>query len=373
MLGFDGGCGTCSRLARELVELSAGQLTARSLRSAEVGLWREQALGAGAPWAPTLFAVAGDEVQAWTGSAMAWRLTRLLGVGKMWQVAQIMGDLMDRPMVADPGRRRMVRQGFAGAAAGFALLAGGAKLSPLAGLAQEPTPEPTPVIDPEEPPIEGDGSRKVDGWSWSRIEGGVFDRFAERARSDRPWRMLFDYFEGEDKWVRDGRAALQFRKEDRFVRKTYLAKFKNRESGQPANVIFGVESGGKTWAIAHVFRQNHVVEHVFVQNGNLRTRPAKDAPDVQGDAGAAWPGECTFGRIGCLGSLYVSGPNGCVNQCGEIITVCGGGGALLAGPGGAALGGMGCGYTCTSPCVEEKAEEPGSCVEYYESGGPGPC
>lgn len=64
VLGFDGGCGTCRTLAQDLVELSAGKLTARSLRSAQVQVWRAQALGSDAPWAPTLFAVDTDRVRA---------------------------------------------------------------------------------------------------------------------------------------------------------------------------------------------------------------------------------------------------------------------------------------------------------------------
>ncbi len=87
ILGFDGDCATCAQLAAEVARLADGRLTVRSLREPEVAAWRVQALGPDAPWTPTLFRIAGDQVQAWTGRQMAWQLARLLGPGRALTLA----------------------------------------------------------------------------------------------------------------------------------------------------------------------------------------------------------------------------------------------------------------------------------------------
>mgnify|MGYP006890188268 CR=1 FL=1 len=49
VLGFDGNCTGCRRVADEVESLSNGRLTARSLRDPEVTSWRTTALGQDAP------------------------------------------------------------------------------------------------------------------------------------------------------------------------------------------------------------------------------------------------------------------------------------------------------------------------------------
>lgn len=80
VLGFDGGCVTCSDLAERISEQVGGRLEVRSLHHPQVEHWREQALGEHAPWAPTLLEVGGPrEIRAWTGPRMVVRLARALG------------------------------------------------------------------------------------------------------------------------------------------------------------------------------------------------------------------------------------------------------------------------------------------------------
>lgn len=124
-LGFDGECCTCSGLARRIVELADHKLIIVSLASREARHWRKQALGPDAPWLPTLFAINGDLVQAWTGPAMALRLARLLGPSRSWQVVRLLGELrvpQNPSATVDPSRRRAVKAlGGAAIAVGIAL------------------------------------------------------------------------------------------------------------------------------------------------------------------------------------------------------------------------------------------------------------
>ena len=60
VLGFDGGCATCSDLAAKISERVGDKLEVRSLHHPQVGHWRERSLGKDAPWTPTLFEVTSD-------------------------------------------------------------------------------------------------------------------------------------------------------------------------------------------------------------------------------------------------------------------------------------------------------------------------
>ncbi len=92
VLGFDGGCATCSDLAERISEKVGGRLGVRSLHHPQVEHWREQALGKDAPWAPTLFEISGNRVvRAWTGWQMGVSLTRFLGPSDTWKIMQVLG------------------------------------------------------------------------------------------------------------------------------------------------------------------------------------------------------------------------------------------------------------------------------------------
>lgn len=100
VLGFDGGCATCSDLARRISESVGDKLEVRSLHHPQVEHWREMALGKDAPWAPTLFEVGSvGEVRAWTGPRMAVRLACALGPLSTWRVMKTLGQ-------AGPSRAR---------------------------------------------------------------------------------------------------------------------------------------------------------------------------------------------------------------------------------------------------------------------------
>lgn len=137
VLGFDNGCVTCSGLARQIEELSDRRLIARSLRELQVQQWRTQALGAGAPWLPTLFEVTDEKVRAWQGQRMAWQLSKLLGPRKMWQIAQLLGEIPVALQAApDPARRRFLKT-LGGVVLGVSVLSGTKALTPLAAIAAE--------------------------------------------------------------------------------------------------------------------------------------------------------------------------------------------------------------------------------------------
>lgn len=94
ILGFDGGCMTCSDLAKRIEEKVGDKLEIRSLHDPQMENWREQTLGEDAPWAPTLVEVGGVRgAQAWTGAGMAVRLGRALGLVSTWRVLQALGEL----------------------------------------------------------------------------------------------------------------------------------------------------------------------------------------------------------------------------------------------------------------------------------------
>jgi len=125
VLGFDGGCSECNELARRIAALSEGRVEIKSLNLAEVAAWREQALGSNVPWTPTLFAIKGGDVQAWTGSAMTWRLAQLVSPASAWSVVRLLRQLRDAQELDeadDPSRRRAIE--FTGkAAAALSLIA----------------------------------------------------------------------------------------------------------------------------------------------------------------------------------------------------------------------------------------------------------
>lgn len=126
ILGFDGDCLTCRQLAEEVARLAGGRLAVRSLREPEVAAWRVKALGADTPWAPTLFRVEGERVEAWTGRRLAWHLARLLGPGRALALAERLVALSGtaRPATASVTRRRVLGK-LGAAAVAFGLLASG--------------------------------------------------------------------------------------------------------------------------------------------------------------------------------------------------------------------------------------------------------
>ncbi|MCS7295003.1 MAG: Tat (twin-arginine translocation) pathway signal sequence domain-containing protein [Dehalococcoidia bacterium] len=138
-------------LAERIVELGGGRLVARSLREPEVAAWREQVLGARAPWEPVLLAVAGDRLQAYTGRRLVLQLVRLLGVRRGLALASELGTLAS-PVARGPvlTRRRALRR-LAGLGTALGLLASG-KLALPAGVHAEGAGEARPwcAVEPVE-------------------------------------------------------------------------------------------------------------------------------------------------------------------------------------------------------------------------------
>ena len=133
VLGFDAGCATCSDLALRLRQEVGEEIEVLSLGDSQVEGWRERALGEDAPWAPTLFEVRGDDVEAWTGWRMGAHLARLIGTGATWRVMQVLGEYdvvpttprMERvASVTDRFSRARFLKGVAGALLAASILSG---------------------------------------------------------------------------------------------------------------------------------------------------------------------------------------------------------------------------------------------------------
>lgn len=128
ILAFNASCALCKEVARRVDRASAGRLEVLPLGHEDVQRWRDQALGQGAPWAPTLLRVEGARVRAWTGVRMGPRLAMRLGPRRSVLVLHALGDQeperqTDGDQTEGPriGRRRVLRLG-AGAGIAAALL-----------------------------------------------------------------------------------------------------------------------------------------------------------------------------------------------------------------------------------------------------------
>lgn len=122
-LGYDSACSSCSSLREAVDEIAGGDLVTISLHDPIVTYWREKALGPDAPWAPTLFRVRGDRVEAWVGRRIALRLAAVLGPQKALRLARAVGEAANVSGEERNGiDRRAFLRGLGGVAAGVALL-----------------------------------------------------------------------------------------------------------------------------------------------------------------------------------------------------------------------------------------------------------
>lgn len=129
ILAFDASCGTCRRVAQMVACECKEKLDIRPLDDEDVRRWRQAALGADAPWAPTLIKVERGQAEAWTGLGMAIRLLRRLGPRATVRLLQKFGEQKRRsqdPIASDKGigRKDFLRLGT-GAVAAVALVAMG--------------------------------------------------------------------------------------------------------------------------------------------------------------------------------------------------------------------------------------------------------
>ncbi|WP_447034624.1 bacteriocin fulvocin C-related protein [Streptomyces sp. DSM 118878] len=126
ILAFDAGCRFCEEVADQVENSVDGTLTTAALTDPRIRALRVRALGEGAEWAPTLLAVDGDQVRAWTGAALSLRLARLLGPADSLRVVRALRGL---DTLRSPGRRGILKA-VPGLALGTFLVTGGLATSP---------------------------------------------------------------------------------------------------------------------------------------------------------------------------------------------------------------------------------------------------
>ncbi len=139
VLGYDGSCGTCSRMAVEIAEEVGEALEVMPLMAPDMRQWRDEVYGESPPWRPTLVQVDDrGQVRAWSGRKVAFVLPRLIGFRRSFKILRILGDLVHQRVPGqDSGqlsRASFVRAGL-GVVAGVSIL-GGAKLPAAAAAGQ---------------------------------------------------------------------------------------------------------------------------------------------------------------------------------------------------------------------------------------------
>ncbi|MFC9843848.1 bacteriocin fulvocin C-related protein [Streptomyces sp. NPDC060223] len=126
ILAFDADCRFCGEVVDRVRVSVDGTLTTAGLTEPRIRGLRARALGEGAAWAPTLLAVNGGQVRAWTGTALSLRLARLLGPADSLRVARALRDLD----ALRPPSRRGILKAVPGLALGTFLVTGGLAASP---------------------------------------------------------------------------------------------------------------------------------------------------------------------------------------------------------------------------------------------------
>ncbi|MCB5907841.1 bacteriocin fulvocin C-related protein [Streptomyces pinistramenti] len=126
ILAFDADCRFCEEVVDRVRVSVDGTLITAGLTEPRIRGLRARALGEGAEWAPTLLAVNGDQVRAWTGTALSLRLARLLGPSDSLRVVRALRDLD----VLRPPSRRGILKAVPGLALGTFLVTGGLAATP---------------------------------------------------------------------------------------------------------------------------------------------------------------------------------------------------------------------------------------------------
>ncbi|MGW1427852.1 bacteriocin fulvocin C-related protein [Streptomyces sp. NPDC002431] len=126
ILAFDADCPFCEEVVKQVRASVDDTLTPAGLTEPRVRELRARAMGERAEWAPTLLAVDGDRVRAWTGTALSVRLARLLGPADSLRVVRALRGL---DVLRSPSRRGILRA-VPGLALGAFLITGGLAASP---------------------------------------------------------------------------------------------------------------------------------------------------------------------------------------------------------------------------------------------------
>ncbi|WP_329191396.1 bacteriocin fulvocin C-related protein [Streptomyces sp. NBC_01435] len=132
ILAFDADCRFCEEVVDRVRVSVDGTLTTAGLTEPRIRGLRARALGERAEWAPTLLAVDGHQVRAWTGTALSLRLARLLGPSESLRVVRALRDLD----VLRPPSRRGILKAVPGLALGTFLVTGGLAASPAQAVAR---------------------------------------------------------------------------------------------------------------------------------------------------------------------------------------------------------------------------------------------
>ena len=308
LLGFDGGCPSCTKVAGRVEELSSGKVSARSLREHEVHHWLSDSLGEGARWAPTLFELTDTRVRAWQGWRMGWRLSRLLGPARTWHVLRALVDANDDDGAAAAlsGRRRFLRN-LSGAILAASVLSGATALTSLAAAA--------------------DGNKRKVLALETAGEGTRVDMLG-RARTDRRVRQLGDYLSNSG-YVAEGDSVFAARQDGQTLRTVAARKFTSATSGSTAYVALGIEASGQTWVGGVVSQNGHVSSTLGLSaNGAVTTTPVPQAAP-QTELHPLDPVSCFICQALVQGACGVDCGLACLIVCGgpedvPCLVVCGG-------------------------------------------------
>jgi len=118
---FNGSCGTCSQIAKQVEEEVDGILKVRSLAEVEI----QTILNSARPdwkWEPMVLEISddGENIQVYSGVMMRLRLIQLLGISRSWQVASLVHRAL-QPVYPFQERRRFLK--YTGSAvAGLAVI-----------------------------------------------------------------------------------------------------------------------------------------------------------------------------------------------------------------------------------------------------------
>lgn len=135
VLGYDSACGTCVETAQKIETTAGGALEILPLNNEEMRGWRNEAFGDDPPFVPTLVEAGLQGTRVWSGKRIALELLRRVGPRKMWSISTALGRLR-KPTGNDGPSRSAFVKGVLGAAAGVAVLSGGA--APALGSSRRP-------------------------------------------------------------------------------------------------------------------------------------------------------------------------------------------------------------------------------------------
>lgn len=142
ILGFDASCGRCSEIAKAAKNAAGEKLEVLPLEHPDIQRWREESLGANAPWVPTLIRVGATQVHSWTGLAMGMRLLTRLGPVGAIKLFKALGEVSRASSTTTSsedslGRRRFFKVGAGvGIAFGIVLTGKAPALADEAGKAR---------------------------------------------------------------------------------------------------------------------------------------------------------------------------------------------------------------------------------------------